>query len=83
MTGAKSVTGSRYLYDGFSAATARIDANERVAEVQFSAISARLERIEGLIERLERRLWMTIYGMVAIILSRAALSVLVGPGRRP
>ena len=76
MTEGKTQAGSRYLYDGFSATSARIEANERVAEVQFGAISARLERIEGLIERLERRLWMTIYGMVAIILSRAALSLM-------
>lgn len=76
MTQGRPSSGSRYLYDGFSAASARIEANERVAEVQFSAISARLERIEGLIERLERRLWITIYGIVAIILSRAALSLM-------
>ena len=69
-------SGSRYLYDGFSAASARIEANERVAEVQFAAIAARLDRIEGLIERLEKRLWLTIYGIVAVVLSRAALSLI-------
>ena len=30
----------------------------------------RLERIEALIEGLERRLWMTVYGVVAVILTQ-------------
>ena len=76
MRDAKPQSGSRYLYDGFSAASARIEANERVADVQFKAIAARLDRIETLIERLEKRLWMTIYGIVAVVVSRAALSLI-------
>ena len=76
MTTQRPPGGSRYLYDGFSAASARIDANERVAEVQFLAIEARLDRIETLIERFERRLWLTIYGIVAVVLSRAAIGLI-------
>ena len=36
----------------------------------------RLERIESLIEGLERRLWMTVYGVVAVILTQAVQSIL-------
>ena len=35
-----------------------------------------LERIESLIEGLERRLWMTVYGVVAVILTQAVQSIL-------
>ena len=35
-----------------------------------------LERIEALIEGLERRLWMTVYGVVAVILTQAVQSIL-------
>jgi hypothetical protein len=49
----------------------RLEAHERVANLQFSALNGRLERIEGLIERLERRLWLTVYGVVAVILAQA------------
>ena len=75
MTAARRKSGSRYLYDSFSAASARIEANERVSDVQFQAVEARLSRIEMLIERLEKRLWLTVYGVVAVLLARAALSL--------
>lgn len=69
-------SGSRFLYDSFGAANARIEANERVAEVQFSTLDVRLERIEKMIERLERRLWVTVYGVAGVILAQAVVSLL-------
>ena len=33
--------------------------------------------IEALMERLERRLWLTVYGVVAVILAQAVQSFLV------
>ncbi len=71
----RATGGSRFLYDSFSVASARIDANERVADVQFATIAARLDRIEKLFERLEKKLWFTVYGIVAVILAQAALSL--------
>ncbi len=68
--------GSRFLYDSFDAATARIDANERVAKLQFDALAGRLERIEAMIERLERRLWLAVYGVVAVVLAQGVASFL-------
>ena len=44
--------------------------------LQFGQVERRLERIEGLIEGLERRLWMTVYGVVAVILTQAVQSIL-------
>ncbi|MEM6636100.1 MAG: hypothetical protein AAF667_09435 [Pseudomonadota bacterium] len=76
MSTQRSIGGSRYLYDSFTAASARIDANERLSELHFATIEARLDRIEKLIERLERRLWLTVYGVVAVILAQGAKSLI-------
>ncbi|MFZ5964706.1 GTA head formation protein, RCAP_rcc01685 family [Thalassococcus sp. BH17M4-6] len=49
----------------------RLEAHERVSALMFETLTARLERIEVLMERLERRLWLTVYGIVAVILAQA------------
>ncbi len=49
----------------------RLESHERLSALQFVTLNARLERIEALIERLERRLWLTVYGVVGVILSQA------------
>lgn len=68
--------GSRFLYDSFDAATARIEANERVSKLQFEALADRLVRIEAMIERLEKRLWLAVYGVVAVVLTQGVISLL-------
>ena len=45
-----------------------------IHQENLSRLIARLE--EGL-DRLERRLWLTVYGVVAVILAQAVQSVLV------
>ena len=35
------------------------------------AVNRRLDRIEQMMERLERRLWLTVYGVAAVILAQA------------
>ena len=64
--------GSRFLYDPFDAATARIDANERVMAERWDALEFRLNAIEVALERLERRLWMAVMGVVGAVLAQAA-----------
>lgn len=74
--------GSRYLYDSFDSAHARIEANERVAEERWSGLEYRLARIEDMLERLERRLWLAVYGVAAVVLAQMGshyLAVLGGP----
>lgn len=68
--------GSRYLYEGFDAAAARIEANERVTKLQFAALEQRLGRIEAAIERLEKRLWLAVYGVVGVILAQGIVSLM-------
>ncbi|MCV6824084.1 MULTISPECIES: GTA head formation protein, RCAP_rcc01685 family [Halocynthiibacter] len=69
-------SGSRFLYDSFDAASARIEANERVSKLQFATLEQRLGRIEVMIERLERRLWLAVYGVVGVILAQGVASLL-------
>ena len=67
----------RYLYnaDAFDPAL-RIEANERVSEMQFEHMHQRLERIETSIMRLERRLWLMVYGICTALLVQALQSFL-------
>lgn len=76
MSGGPERTGSRFLYAPFEVANARIEANERVAEERWAALSYRLERIEISQERVERRLWLAVYGVVAVILAQGVTSLL-------
>lgn len=68
--------GSRFLYDSFDAANARIEANERVTKLQLEALADRLGRIEAMIERLEKRLWLAVYGVVGAVLTQGIISLL-------
>ena len=68
--------GSRYLKEPFAVHEQRMEATERIMELQFAQVDQRLGRIEKMIEGLERRLWMTVYGVVAVILTQAVQGVL-------
>ncbi len=54
----------------------RLEAHERVAKLQFDSLNRRLDKIEASIERLEKRLWLTVYGVVAVVLAQAFQSVM-------
>jgi hypothetical protein len=54
----------------------RLQAHERVSEIQHKNLLSRLERVEQMMERLEKRLWLTVYGIVAIILGQGLQSIL-------
>ncbi len=62
--------GSRFLYDSFDAANARIDANERVMEERWEGLNFRLRQIECSLERLERRLWLAVMGVAGTVLAQ-------------
>ena len=70
----------RYGFEAFDCAPAlRLEAHERVAKLQFDSLNKRLDRIEELIERLDRRLWLTVYRVVGVILAQAFGSLLQMP----
>lgn len=76
MTG-KPAGGSRFLYAPFDAANARIEANERVQEERWAALTFRLRGIELALERLEKRLWLAVFGVVSVILAQG-INELIG-----
>lgn len=76
MSGQAERSGSRFLYAPFEVAHARIEANERVSDERWAALEYRLGRIESSQERVERRLWLAVYGVVAVILAQGITSLL-------
>ena len=67
----------RFAYDPADINPAlRIEANEKLTAFQFDSLNQRLDRIEEAMQRLERRLWLTVYGVVAAILVQAFQSIL-------
>jgi len=52
----------------------RIEGHERVAALQFKQMAEAINRLEIIIDRLEKRLWLTVYGVAAVILSQAFMS---------
>jgi hypothetical protein len=73
----RAVGGSRFLYDSFDLAQARIDAQERVETERRAGLDYRLTRIEEGLERLEKRLWLVVYGVASGVLVHGALALLV------
>ncbi|AGI68385.1 putative gene transfer agent protein [Octadecabacter antarcticus 307] len=55
----------------------RIEAQERVMALQFKQINIQLGKIELMMERLERRLWLAVYGVVGVVLANAVQSIAV------
>ncbi|MEY4873059.1 MAG: hypothetical protein RLZZ563_2389 [Pseudomonadota bacterium] len=72
--------GSRFLFDSFDAA-ARIEIGERVLEERWIALEYRLAQIDEALERLERRLWVTVYGVACFLLAQGAETVLAAAMR--
>ena len=68
--------GSKFIDRPFVWHEQRLEAQERIMALQFGQVDRRLERIESLIEGLEKRLWMTVYGVVAVILTQAVQGIL-------
>ena len=63
--------------EGFACAPGmRIEAQEKLATLQFGQLNAQLGKIEAMMERLEKRLWLTVYGVVGVILAQALQSIL-------
>ncbi len=81
MSGRRSSEGSRFLYESFDPATARIEANERVAEERWAALDYRLEQIDAVLERLEKRIWLGVYGVAAFLLSQMAEAIIAAASK--
>jgi hypothetical protein len=76
----RAIGGSRFLYDSFDLAQARLEAQERLEAERRAGLDYRLKRIEEGLERLERRLWLAVYGVAAGVLVHGALALLTVRG---
>lgn len=66
------MTEMRRTSEPFACAPAlRLEAHERVSRLHIDALNARLDRLEKILERLEKRLWVTVYGVAGVILAQA------------
>ncbi|MGL4320613.1 MAG: GTA head formation protein, RCAP_rcc01685 family [Paracoccaceae bacterium] len=81
MTVARKDGGSRYLYESFDAASARIDAHERVMAERWNALDRRLAQIDAVLERLEKRIWVGVYGVAAFLLAQGAEAIMQAAAR--
>lgn len=68
--------GSRFVLDSFDAAHARIDANQRVMDERWLALEFRLSQIDAALERLEKRIWLGVFGLTAFLLAQGAEAVI-------
>ena len=71
----------RTRYERFECAPGlRLAAHERVSQIHYDNLNRRLDRLDEMMERLEKRLWLAVYGVVAVILAQAVQSfIVVGP----
>ncbi|RBI87686.1 hypothetical protein DRV85_01870 [Rhodosalinus halophilus] len=68
--------GERFGFEAQDCAPAlRLEAHQAMARLQFETVHRRLEKIEAMMERLERRLWISVYGVVGMILAQAVQSM--------
>ncbi|AWI83335.1 hypothetical protein CEW88_06420 [Alloyangia pacifica] len=62
----------RAPYELFACAPGlRLEAHERLSALQIAALEDRLARLELVLERLEKRLWLAVYGVAAGLLAQA------------
>lgn len=72
------VGGSRFLYEPFDATSARVETLERVGEERWGALERRLGGIEAALDRMERRMWMTVYGVAGTLAAQGVFLVVSG-----
>ncbi|MHA3914580.1 GTA head formation protein, RCAP_rcc01685 family [Halovulum sp. GXIMD14793] len=68
--------GSRFLYEPFDANAARIEAHERVTEERWTALEYRLGQIETALDRLERRMWLSVSGIAAFLATDVVYAII-------
>jgi hypothetical protein len=65
----------RPRYEAFDCAPGlRLAAHERVSAIHHDHLNRRLDRLDEMMERLEKRLWLAVYGVAAVILAQAVQS---------
>lgn len=71
-------SGSRCLYEPFDSAHARIEALERVLDERWAALEGSLKKIDEAVDRLEKRLWVAVFGVATAMLGQLVSVVMDG-----
>ncbi len=73
--------GSRFLYEPFDPAQARVETLERVLDERWAALEKTLGQVERGVERMERRMWLVVFGVAGALSAQFAdkLSGALGP----
>ena len=62
--------GSRFLYEPFDPAEARVETLERVLDERWAALEKTFGAVERGLERLERRLWLAVCSVAIALLGQ-------------
>lgn len=63
----------RHPFEPFACAPGmKLQAQERVNELHYAQLREQIGKLEEMLERVERRMWLAVYGVAAAILSQAA-----------
>ena len=79
--GTVSQAGSRFIKQPFDYAhEMRVEAIDRIMALQFEVMEKRLERIELMVQNIERRIWVAVFGMVGVVVTELLRSAITfGP----
>ena len=70
----------RYGFESFACAPGmRIEALEQLSAVQLAQVHAQVDRLEVQVERLERRVWVTVFCVVVMVVIAVAQQLTVAP----
>ncbi len=73
--------GSRFLYEPFDSAHARVEALERVLDERWAALERTLQQVEAGLDRMERRMWFAVFSVAAALTGQFATLLLGGAPR--
>ena len=66
-----------FALDSFECAPGlRLAAHERVTQIHHDNLNRRLDRMEELMERMEKRMWLAVYGVAGALLAQAIQSIM-------
>ncbi|MFT4793264.1 MAG: hypothetical protein ACJAW4_001726 [Paracoccaceae bacterium] len=71
-------SGSRFLYEPFDPAQARVETLERVLDERWAALEKALTQMENGVERMERRLWLVVFGVAGALSAQIAAKLFGG-----
>ena len=54
----------------------KLEASEQLTNLRFGNLEHRISEIEKRLDRMEKRLWLTVYGVVALILAQTVQQLL-------